>query len=95
MSGARVPCPHDGCPGLELHNGKPDGCGHPTITTGCLGVVAERDALRLGFDALAAIVRDEYRHGGDALHEMAGTWGLVLGITAEQIDALRALEGTP
>jgi hypothetical protein len=35
MSVDYLPCPHDGCPGLEMHNGKPDGCGHPTITEGC------------------------------------------------------------
>lgn len=35
MSATHLPCPHDGCPGLEMHNGKPDGCGHPTITEGC------------------------------------------------------------
>lgn len=35
MSATHLPCPHEGCPGLEMHNGKPDGCGHPGITEGC------------------------------------------------------------
>jgi hypothetical protein len=34
---ARTPCTHDGCPGMEWHEGRPDGCGHPTITDGCQG----------------------------------------------------------
>lgn len=33
----RVPCPADGCPGLEVYDDQPLGCGHPTKTSGCEG----------------------------------------------------------
>lgn len=29
------PCPAQGCPGVELYDGHPEGCGHPTKTSGC------------------------------------------------------------
>lgn len=29
----RLPCPHDGCPGVEVCEGKIDGCGHPSMTS--------------------------------------------------------------
>lgn len=91
MSASRLPCPHDGCPGLEMHDGKPDGCGHGTITEGCRGLQAERDGLRLAFDALAALVREEFPPGM-SLAEIAKTWPPKQ-ITPEQVEALRALEG--
>lgn len=93
---ARLPCRHDGCPGLEMHNGKPDGCGHPTIDNGCMAVIAERDGLRLAFEALSALLREDY--GSDmSLADIAETWPPTFvdnPITPEHIAALHALEGS-
>lgn len=93
MSASRLPCPHEGCPGLEMHDGKPDGCGHGTITEGCRGLQAERDGLQLAFEALAALVREFM-----SLAEIAETWPPTESgerITPEQVEALRAREAKP
>lgn len=95
MIATHLPCPHDGCPGLEMHDGKPDGCGHPTITEGCRGLQAERDGLRLAFEVLAAMVREEFP-AGVSLAEIVDTWPPTYcggRPTPDQLAALRALEG--
>jgi hypothetical protein len=93
MSADLLPCPHPACPGLEMRNGQPDGCGHPTITGGCAGPIAERDALRLAFKALAALVHDRTPKDW-TLAKIAEMRPPYFGepITPEQIAALRALE---
>jgi hypothetical protein len=45
--------------------------------------------LEAAYQALAQLVRDEYREGY-TLAEIADTWGN--GITPEQVEALRAIE---
>lgn len=49
----------------------------------------EYDRLRLGFDALAALVREEYGHGMP-LAEIAATW-TPEGVEVEHVEALREL----